>query len=139
MRKLALTVTIGAALISAGAVAVAQEARHPAVAARTSIMQLYQNSLMTLGAMAKGKMEYDAELAKGLANNLALLLQVNMGAAWPQGSDNKAYPGKTTALPKIWTTYPEVAEYGKNMANFIRDVRKELGVKDLPFVIANTG
>ena len=25
------------------------------------------------------------------------------------------------------------------MANFIRDVRKELGLKDLPFVIAETG
>jgi hypothetical protein len=32
-----------------------------------------------------------------------------------------------------------VAEYEKNMANFINDVRKDLGVKDLPFVIANTG
>ena len=31
------------------------------------------------------------------------------------------------------------AEYEKNMVNFIKDVRKELGVKDLPFVIANTG
>ena len=31
------------------------------------------------------------------------------------------------------------AEYEKNMANFIRDVRKDLKVKDLPFVIANTG
>ena len=31
------------------------------------------------------------------------------------------------------------AEYEKNMANFIRDVRRELGVKNLPFVIANTG
>ena len=31
------------------------------------------------------------------------------------------------------------AEYEKNMANFIKDVRKDLGVKDLPFVIANTG
>jgi alpha-galactosidase len=30
-------------------------------------------------------------------------------------------------------------EYEKNMANFIRDVRKDLGVKDLPFVIAETG
>jgi len=30
-------------------------------------------------------------------------------------------------------------EYEKNLANFIRDVRKELGVKDLPFVIAETG
>ena len=31
------------------------------------------------------------------------------------------------------------AEYEKNMANFITDVRKELGVENLPFVIANTG
>ena len=30
-------------------------------------------------------------------------------------------------------------EYEKNMANFIRDIRKDLGVKDLPFVIAETG
>jgi len=30
-------------------------------------------------------------------------------------------------------------EYEKNMANFIRDLRKELGVKDLPFVIAGSG
>jgi Carbohydrate esterase, sialic acid-specific acetylesterase len=32
-----------------------------------------------------------------------------------------------------------VEEYEKNMANFIRDIRKDLGVKDLPFVIAETG
>ena len=34
---------------------------------------------------------------------------------------------------------PAVAEYEKNMANFIRDVRKALGVKALPFVIADSG
>ncbi len=30
-------------------------------------------------------------------------------------------------------------EYEKNMANFIRDIRKDLGVNNLPFVIAETG
>jgi hypothetical protein len=30
-------------------------------------------------------------------------------------------------------------EYEKNLANFIRDIRKDLRVKDLPFVIAETG
>jgi Carbohydrate esterase, sialic acid-specific acetylesterase len=30
-------------------------------------------------------------------------------------------------------------EYEKNLANFIRDIRKDLGVKDLPFVIAEKG
>jgi alpha-galactosidase len=32
-----------------------------------------------------------------------------------------------------------VDEYEQNMANFIRDIRKDLGVNDLPFVIAETG
>jgi len=30
-------------------------------------------------------------------------------------------------------------EYEKNLAHFIRDIRKDLGAKDLPFVIAETG
>lgn len=30
-------------------------------------------------------------------------------------------------------------EYEKNLANFIRDIRKDLGIKELPFVIAETG
>jgi len=30
-------------------------------------------------------------------------------------------------------------QYEKNLANFIRDIRKELGVKNLPFVIADSG
>lgn len=30
-------------------------------------------------------------------------------------------------------------EYEKNLANFIRDIRKDLGVKNLPFVVAETG
>lgn len=30
-------------------------------------------------------------------------------------------------------------EYEKNLANFIRDIRKGLGVNDLPFVIAESG
>jgi alpha-galactosidase len=30
-------------------------------------------------------------------------------------------------------------EYEKNMANFIRDIRKDLGTPGLPFVIAETG
>ncbi len=33
----------------------------------------------------------------------------------------------------------QTQRYEANIANFIRDVRKDLGVKDLPFVIANSG
>jgi alpha-galactosidase len=34
---------------------------------------------------------------------------------------------------------PAVDEYEENLVSFIKDVRKDLGVKDLPFVIADSG
>jgi len=36
-------------------------------------------------------------------------------------------------------SWPPTKEYEANLANFIRDIRKELGVEALPFVIANSG
>ncbi len=36
-------------------------------------------------------------------------------------------------------SWPPTKEYEQNLANFIRDIRKEFGVKGLPFVIANSG
>ena len=48
------------------------------------------------------------------------------GFGWHQGW-NDGCSGEATA------------EYQKNMINFIRDVRKDLNVKNLPFVIANSG
>ena len=36
-------------------------------------------------------------------------------------------------------SFRDVAEYEKNMANFIRDVRRDLGVPNLPFVIGGSG
>ena len=48
------------------------------------------------------------------------------GFGWHQGWNDRVNPAF-------------VEEYEKNMVNFIRDVRQDLGVKDLPFVIAETG
>jgi hypothetical protein len=49
-----------------------------------------------------------------------------VGFGWHQGWNDRINQGF-------------VDEYEKNMANFIRDIRKDLGVKKLPFVIAETG
>ncbi len=49
-----------------------------------------------------------------------------MGFGWHQGWNDR-----------INQAYND--EYEQNMANFIRDIRKDLGVKNLPFVIAETG
>ena len=106
---------IGLVLLGAALTAPLSAANDPlekAIQARQAEMQLRSFNAGPLFAMAKGKIDYDAELAAMLANNLKLLTNVEMGRAWPQGSDNSAYPGKTTALPKIWETYPEIADYG---------------------------
>ena len=47
------------------------------------------------------------------------------GFAWHQGWNDRVDPGRS-------------AEYESNMANFIRDIRSDLGVPDLPFVIATS-
>jgi Carbohydrate esterase, sialic acid-specific acetylesterase len=48
------------------------------------------------------------------------------GIGWHQGWNDRVNQGFND-------------EYEKNLANFIRDIRKDLGVKNLPFVIAETG
>lgn len=49
-----------------------------------------------------------------------------VGFGWHQGWNDRI-------------SQPAVDAYEKNMANFINDIRKDLGIKDMPFVIANTG
>lgn len=49
-----------------------------------------------------------------------------VGFGWHQGWNDGCNAG-------------HVAQYEENLANLIRDVRKQLGVADLPFVIANSG
>ena len=48
------------------------------------------------------------------------------GFGWHQGWNDRINPAFND-------------EYEKNLANFIRDVRKDLGVAKLPFVVAETG
>lgn len=97
------------------------------IKARQSDMQIRSFSAGPLFGMAKGKIEYDAALASKLANNLLLLTQLDMGRAWAKGTDNSAYKGKTTALPKIWTTYPEVKKYGKEFGKAVKELAAVAG------------
>lgn len=90
--------------------------------ARQGEMQLRSFNVGPLFGMAKGEIGYDAELATKLANNLKTQLSLDMGRAWKQGTDIDAYPGKTTALGTIWTTYPEISEYGKKYAAAVNEL-----------------
>lgn len=98
-----------------------------AIKARQGNMEIRAFNAGPLFAMAKGKMDYDAALASKLAGNLKLLLELDTSRDWPKGSDNKNYPKKTTALPAIWTTYPEVGKYGKKYAAAVNEVNGVAG------------
>ncbi|MDC1286812.1 cytochrome c [Gammaproteobacteria bacterium] len=98
-----------------------------AIKARQGEMQLRSFNAGPLFGMAKGKIDYDAEMAKTLAGNLKLMLDLDNGRAWPKGSDNENYAGKTTALPNIWTTYPEISEYGKKYAMAVNELAAAAG------------
>ncbi|MBO6507858.1 MAG: cytochrome c [Roseibium sp.] len=109
-RKLGL---ICAAAIAVGTFAgpvFANDSFDGAIKARKALMTLYAFNLGQLGAMAKGEVEYNADQAQAAANNLKDLAAVNLGAAWPQGSDSTALPGKTRAKVEAWSNYPESAK-----------------------------
>ena len=124
------TTKLGLILIDATLGMPAFAARDPnksAIKARQGEMQLRSFNAGPLFAMAKGDMPYNAEMAKALANNLKALGAVNNGRAWAKGSDNKAYPNDTTALPKIWETMPEIAKYGKAYGKAVAELAAAAG------------
>lgn len=102
MRKAILATAALATLgVSTAAIGASHADKNPAVAARQAVMSLYSYHLGTLGAMAKGEMEYDAEAASVAASNLAALASLNQMTMWPEGTDNGSIEG-TRALPAIW-------------------------------------
>ena len=111
----------------AGPLVAADDPLLKAIKARQGEMQLRAFNVGPLFGMAKGKIEYDAEVATRLVKNLQLLIEVDMGRAWPQGSDNANYSGKTTALPEIWSTYPEISDYGKRYIEAVKKVAAVAG------------
>ena len=96
------------------------------IKARKAEMQLRSFNAGPLFARAKGKMDYDAELAASAANNLKQVLDQDMGRAWAEGTANDNYK-KTRSLPEIWTTYPEIVEYGKEYAEAVNAIAATAG------------
>jgi cytochrome c556 len=107
------------ALAIASPASAAKDPKKSAIEARQGEMHLRAFNAGPLFAMAKGKMPYNAEMAKKLAANLKLLLDLDNGRAWMKGTSNKDYPDDTTALPKIWETWPKIADYGKDYAKAV--------------------
>lgn len=102
-----------ATMVGAGAVS-AQDAADRAIKARQSLMQLYAFNLGQLGAMAKGDVAYDSEMASKAALNLVALTSVDQSAMWPEGSDSDSKEA-SRALPKIWGDFEGIMKEGMAM------------------------
>ena len=126
------------ALLMIAGVAVAESPHDGAVKARQGDMQMRAFNLGILGAMAKGKMDYDAKAASAAAHNLKVLSTLNASAMWPQGSDASAYGDGTTASPELWKNFPKVIEAAKAF-NAATDVMVAAAGKDLPSLQAAMG
>jgi cytochrome c556 len=88
------------------------------IEARQSVMNLYAYSMGTLGGMAKGKIEYNAEVAAAAAKNLQLVDQLDQASMWPEGSHNgvDAYKDLTKAKPEGWSEYPKLAKISEDLS-----------------------
>jgi cytochrome c556 len=113
--KLGLICAAAIALAAGSGPVFANDKFDGAIKARKALMTLYAFNLGQLGAMAKGEADYDAAQAQTAADNLKVLATLNFGAAWPQGSDSTANPGKTRAKVEAWTTYPASANIHKDL------------------------
>ena len=96
-------ILITACLVALPALAQEDEENLPiAVQAREGHMKAYALHLGALGAMAKGEMEYDAEMASAHASELAALAGLAQTGYWPEGTSSEDIEG-SRALPAIWS------------------------------------
>lgn len=122
MQKLVLMLTTCLlVIVSTGVIGADDDPNLVLIKGRQGDMNMRTFFATPLFGMAKGDIPYDAEKAANLANNLKLMLQLDMGGAWAAGTGNDKYKGKTHALPEIWSTYPKVAEKGKEYAAAVNE------------------
>jgi len=113
MNRLLLAGVVAAALLGTAVYATAaDEGPHDAaIKGRQAMFQTYSFNMGLLGAMAKGKVEYNADAANEAAANLLAAANFGQSAMWPPGSDNATEGNaRTRALPAIWETFPKIVE-----------------------------
>ena len=139
MKRMLVSVGLATALGVCAVPGFAAEPFEKEIEARKAVMQLYAFNLGLLGAMAKGKAEYDPELAGAAAQNLLAVVEMNNSAMWPEGAGAAgALEGKTRAKPEIWSRYPEVGEKHRALTDALTKMAAEAGT-GLDGVKANMG
>lgn len=92
--------------------AMAEQPFEAEIEARKAHMQVVKYNMGILGAMAKGKRDYDAALADAVAKNLHAAATMNNMTMWPKGSDNsvEGLSDLTKSKPELWAEDSEVGD-----------------------------
>jgi len=109
-RTLLLAAGFAAALSSS---VVAQSPFDMPVAARGGIMAILAMNMGTLGGMARGSVEYDAEAAQEAANAIYGVSMVNFPSLFPEGSDANSIAGTRAAMAIFTDSAGFSAEWAK--------------------------
>ena len=110
-----MLVVIGLSL--AFSASAAKDPNEKAIKARKAVMTLQSWYAGPLFGMAKGDLEYDADMAGAGAAALHTVATIKGDLMWPPGTDNGAYAGKTRALPEIWSTWPEAGNKAQALSD----------------------
>lgn len=114
--KFLSTAALASALLLVPTMALTQDKKKiKAVETRQGYMKIVLWDAGPLFAMAKGKMDYNAEAAKAHAANLKTISQYPVGGLFIPGTSNADLPNKTRALPKIWE---DMNGFDKALANW---------------------
>jgi cytochrome c556 len=100
--KKTTAIVLGLCTSLAAGVAVSQEAGSAAVEARHHQMEMIAYNTGILGGMAKGEMDYNAEMATSAATNLHAMAMLDRATLWVEGTEQGAVEG-SRAKAEIWS------------------------------------
>ena len=98
-------------------------------------MQMVGYHIGLLGAMAKGEMEFNAEMASGAAQNINALASMSQATLWIEGTAQGETEG-SRAKAEIWTDASGFDERFEALANASSAL---VGVSDLDALRAGMG
>jgi cytochrome c556 len=104
LTKTSISLALSAALIATAGYAASQTASssNAGVAARHAQMQMVAYKIGMLGAVAKGEVEFDAEMVNSAATNLKMLASMDTASLWLDGTAQGEVDG-SRAKAEIWS------------------------------------
>ncbi|WP_260294211.1 c-type cytochrome [Sedimenticola hydrogenitrophicus] len=113
MNKRLMQTALITCLLASGAAStsgMAQESTQAAIDFRASVMTTFKWYVQPMGAMAKGKIPFDAARFKSRAEGLANATRLDVSEGFPEGSIEES-----DAKPEIWDNWDEFLSNYRNL------------------------